>query len=83
MLCEGECPASQVTPYHSIRRDASLLLLGNAEGGVLTARGGLVLEWADVVVEGAMLARLEDGLSLDGLELGLEVFGALGVGGRV
>jgi hypothetical protein len=38
----------------------------------------LVILW-----ERAVKVLLEDRLGLDGLELGLEVFGAFGVGGRV
>jgi hypothetical protein len=54
---------------------------------VVAAGGALVFERVGVGVfifrKRAVEVLLEDRLSLDGLELGLEVFGAFGVGGRV
>jgi hypothetical protein len=58
-----------------------LLLLINTTSRVGAAGCGLMLERSNVFIEGAMLAHLEDWLSLDSLELGLEVFGAFGVRG--
>jgi len=65
------------------RASRRLLLLVNAVARASTAGCGLVLERSNVLIEWAMFAHLEDGLGLDGFELGLEVFGAFGVGGRV
>jgi hypothetical protein len=56
-----------------------LLLLFDTVARVGAAGCGLVLERSDILVEGAVLAHLEDGLCLDSLKLGFEVFGAFGV----
>ena len=64
-----------------------LLLLIDAISRAVTAGGALVFEWEDlnllVFWERAVEMLLEDGFGFDSLELGLEVFGAFGVGGRV
>jgi hypothetical protein len=60
-----------------------LLLLFDTVARIGAAGCGLVLERSNVLLEGAVLAHLEDGLSLDGLKLALEVFGTFGVGRRI
>lgn len=64
-----------------------LLVLLDAVNRVVTADGALMFEWMNirllVLRERAVEMLLEDWLDFDMLELGLEVFGTLQVGGRV
>lgn len=56
-----------------------LLIDGNTRAIATGSR--LVFERSDIIIEdGTVKALLEDGLGFDGLEFGLEVFGAFGMG---
>lgn len=84
--CPGQSIAfTRTSAFH--KHADHLLVLLDAVNRVITASGALMLEWMGVSLfilrERAVKVLLEDWLNFDLLELGLEVFGALEVGGGV